>query len=68
VHPFLLAFVSANYTLLKKLQMVAFAFGSPGTGSMVDPNHVWWPPTTVSNRTTLPPLQPFQAEVLVMPL
>src|SRR5712692_8142226 len=41
--------------LLKKLQITVFAFGSPGTGSKLDPNHVWWPPTTLSSLTTAPP-------------
>jgi hypothetical protein len=59
---------SANYRVLKKLQIAALAFGSPLTGSIVDPNHVWWPPTTVSSWTVVPALQSFHTDVFVMPL
>jgi hypothetical protein len=51
---------SVQCTVLKKSQTAALAFGSPGTGSRVDPNHVLWPPVTVSSLTTEVPLQCFQ--------
>jgi hypothetical protein len=53
---------------VKKLQTVASESGSLGTGSKAEPNHEWWPPSTVSNLTTVPPWQLDHVDVLVMPL